>query len=69
MLAPEWVIAGTREVRLVPWGTVTLMFVPFITPVAAGSVKLKALIVLAELRATVTVTVYAAVLPSSAVTV
>jgi hypothetical protein len=45
------------------------MPVPLITPVAAGSVKLKPLISLELAEATVTVTVYVAVLPSAAVTV
>ncbi|MNR65360.1 hypothetical protein D3C85_1883710 [compost metagenome] len=60
MLAPEWVIVGSSTVTLVPCGTVTAMvlFVSLTVPVVAGLAKLKAVMALAGLAATVTVTVY-----------
>ncbi|MNL89936.1 hypothetical protein D3C87_2205940 [compost metagenome] len=59
MLAPEWVIVGSSTVTFVPYGTVTatVLFVSLTVPVAAGLAKLKAVIALAGLAATVTVTV------------
>ncbi|MNR48583.1 hypothetical protein D3C85_1678340 [compost metagenome] len=59
ILAPEWAMVGTSAVTLVPYGTVTAMvlFVSLTVPVADGLAKLKAVIALAGLAATVTVTV------------
>jgi hypothetical protein len=50
MLAPVWVMAGTSAVRFVPKGTLTLIFVPLIRPVAAGLAKLKPVIALESER-------------------
>jgi hypothetical protein len=47
---PVWVIVGTSEATFVPDGTLTLISVPLITPVAGGSVKLKPLISLESER-------------------
>jgi hypothetical protein len=70
MLWPVWVIAGVKLVTSVPAGTGTKMFVPLITPVAVGLLKVKAVIALEEFsEAPATVTVYVTVDPSSAVTV
>jgi hypothetical protein len=71
MLAPVCVIVGTRAITFVPYGTVTAMVCvdSVITPVAAGEAKLNAVIALAVFVATVTVTTYAWVEPSAAVTV
>ena len=66
---PVVVKVATSAVTFVPKGTVTAMLVPVITPVAAGVVKLKAVISFAGFRATVTVTVDTFVEASAAVTV
>ena len=66
---PVVVKVATSAVTFVPNGTVTAILVPVITPVAAGVVKLKAVISLAVLGLNVTVTVYAFVEASAAVTV
>jgi hypothetical protein len=50
-------MVGTKAVTAVPNGTLKAMLLPVITPVTAGVVKLKAVIALAVLRATLTVTV------------
>jgi hypothetical protein len=60
-----------NAVTFVPYGTITAMVfaVPLIAPVTGGVVKENPVMAFAELAATVTVTVYAAVVPSAAVTV
>ena len=66
---------ATSAVTLVPNGTVAVMLVPLIVPVMLpvrpalfADRNENAVIALAELAATVTVTVYVAVEPSAAVT-
>ena len=66
---PVVVKVATRAVTFVPNGTVTAILVPEITPVAAGVVKLKAVISFVVLGLNVTVTVYTFVEASAAVTV
>ena len=70
-LAPVVANDAIRAVTIVPFGTVTeiVFVISLITPVATGLENEKAVIVLAELAAIVTVTVYVAVELSAAVTV
>jgi len=69
MLAPSWVIVGTKLVTSVPKGTVTAMSVPEKVPVATGEMKSNAVMSLVLLGATDTVTKYTLVVESAAVTV
>ena len=67
---PVVVKVATSALTFVPKGTVTVILVPLITPIAAGVVKPKAVISLfAGFTAIVTVTVYVFVEASAAVTV
>ncbi|MHB9294135.1 hypothetical protein Holit_03261 [Hollandina sp. SP2] len=47
-LTPAMVIVGVRLVRSVPKGTVTVIFVPSMVPIAGGEAKLKPVIALAS---------------------
>ena len=70
MLLPVWVIVGIKLETTVPAGTVTVIFVPLIWAVVPETPKkLKPVISLESMDATVTVTVYVAVEASWAVTV
>jgi hypothetical protein len=67
-LAPFVVNVATNPVTFVPYGTITVMVFAFssMVPVAGEIVKEYAVMAFSELGATVTVTVYAAVVPSAA---